>query len=224
MEKKIVNDLNKVSIGGNYIGGDSIVNHYYVSKPAINEEMEDSKTIFLSYNWNDVEVADKIDKYLSAFPRITVKRDIRDIGTWKSIREFMKSIRQQDYVVLIISDLYLRSKNCMFEVMEVMKEIKYENKIFPAVLEKGIYDPLVRVEYIKYWQQECNKLKAAIKGLDTENIAGFAVDLKQYKSIASSIGEFLDMVSDKNNPNIQEIEIQIEKAILQNKNERENKI
>lgn len=224
MGKKITNDLNKVSIGGNYIGGDNIMNYYYVSKPITNKEEEDSKTIFLSYNWNDVEVADKIDKYLSAFPRITVKRDIRDIGIWKSIREFMKSIRQQDYVVLIVSDLYLRSRNCMFEVMEVMKEVEYKDKIFPAVLEKGIYNPLVRVEYAKYWQQECNKLEAAIKELDTENIAGFAVDLRQYKSIASSIGEFLDIVADKNNPNIQEIEIQIEKAVLKNNNEKGNGI
>ncbi len=30
------------------------------------------------------------------------------------------------------------------------------------------------------------------------------------------MGEFLSMVADKNNPDIQEVEIQIEKAILKN--------
>ena len=83
---------------------------------------KNDKTIFLSYNWHDGEIADRIDKYLSGRPEITVKRDVRDIGAWKSIREFMESIRNQDYAVLIVSDSYLKSKNCMFEVMEIMKE------------------------------------------------------------------------------------------------------
>lgn len=128
----------------------------------------------------------------------------------------MEGIRQQDYAVLIVSDLYLKSKNCMFEVMEIMKEQQYRDRVFPAVVENGIYDPLVRAGYIKYWQQECGNLEASIRELEPEYITGLAADLKQYKSIASSIGEFLDIVADMNNPDIQEVEVQIEKAILKN--------
>ena len=217
MAQQIENDLKHVTIGGNYTGGNSIVNHYYTSlEEAGKKENKDNKTIFLSYNWHDGEIADRIDQYLSGLSGIVVKRDVRDIGLWKSIRKFMESIRQQDYAVLIVSDLYLRSKNCMFEVTEIMKEPEYKDRIFPAVVEHGIYDPLIRAEYIKYWQQECDKLEAAIKGLDPENATELAADLKRYKSIASSMGEFLSMVADRNNPDIQEVEIQIEKAILKN--------
>ncbi|MCX4366164.1 MAG: toll/interleukin-1 receptor domain-containing protein [Bacilli bacterium] len=217
MEEQIKNDLKHVTIGGNYTGGNSTVNYYYTSQAEANKkERKDNTTIFLSYNWHDGEIADRIDQYLSGLFGIVVKRDVRDIGSWKSIRDFMKSIRQQDYAVLIVSDSYLRSKNCMFEVMEIMKETEYEDKIFPAVVEHGIYDPLIRAKYIKYWQQECDKLEAAIRGLDPAKVTELATDLKHYKSIASSMGEFLSMVADKNNPNIQEIEIQIEKAILKN--------
>ena len=144
-----------------------------------------------------------------------MKRDVRDIGPWKSIRDFMKGIRQQDYAVLIVSDLYLKSKNCMFEVTEIMKEQEYVDRIFPAVVEHGIYNPLKRVEYIEYWQKECEELETAIKGIDISNAAELAADLKCYKNIASSIGEFLSIVADRNNPDIQEVEIQIEKAILE---------
>lgn len=217
MKERVKNNLKDVKIGGNYTGGDSVVNYYYTSSAeADKKKSKENKTIFLSYNWHDWEIADRIDQYLSGLSGITVKRDLRDIGSWKSIREFMKSIRQQDYAVLIVSDLYLRSKNCMFEVMEIMKKPEYEDRIFPAVVESGIYNPFVRVEYIKYWEQECDKLEAAIKGLDPANAAELAVDLKHYSSIASSIGEFLSMVADRNNPDIREIEIQIEKAILKN--------
>lgn len=216
MGKQIKNKLEGVTIGGSYAGGDVIINGCDSKANANTERESNDKTIFLSYNWHDGEIADRIDRHLSRIHGITVKRDVRDIGKWKSIRDFMKSIRQQDYAVVIVSDLYLKSKNCMFEVIEVMKEQEYVDRIFPAVVERSIYDPLARVEYIKYWQQECDKLETAIKGMDPSSTVELAADLRRYKSISSSMGEFLDMVSDMNNPDIQDIEVQIEKAVLKN--------
>lgn len=215
MKKRISNHLEGVTIKGDYTGGDVIVNGC-MPKANKNTEKKSDKTVFLSYNWHDGEIADRIDRHLSINCGITVMRDVRDIGTWKSIREFMKSIRQQDYAVLIVSDLYLKSKNCMFEVTEVMKEQKYMDRIFPAVVERSIYDPLVRVEYIKHWQRECQKLESAIKGLHPADIVELAEELRRYQRIASSISEFLDMVSDRNQPDLQDIEVQIEKAVLKN--------
>lgn len=214
MGKQIKNKLEGVTIGGSYVGGGVIINGSVPKADAGTERKSNDKTIFLSYNWHDGEIADRIDRHLSRLHGITVKRDVRDIGTWKSIREFMKSIRQQEYAVLIVSDLYLKSKNCMFEVTEVMKEQAYADKIFPAVMEHSVYDPLARVKYIKYWQQECEKLEIAIKGMDPSTTVELAADLRRYKSISSSMGEFLDLVSDMNNPDIQDIEVQIEKALL----------
>ncbi len=225
MAEEIKNELNNVQIGGSYVGGSQthgnniVINHYYSGGKENSKETDDPKdrTIFLSYNWHDGEIADKIDRHLSSLPDITVKRDIRDVGAWKSIREFMKSIRQQDYAVLIVSDFYLKSQNCMFEVLEMMKEQEYQDRIFPAVVEQGIYDPHVRAEYIKYWEQESKNLEATIKGIDLANATELSADLKRYKNITSSIGEFLKIVADMNNPNIQQVEIQIEKAIQKKK-------
>lgn len=217
MGQKVKNILKGVSVGEGYVGGNSTVNHYYGYQAGTGTEVSrGDKTIFLSYNWHDGETADRIDKHLSGLPGVTVKRDVRDIGPWKSIRKFMEEIRQQDYAVLIVSDSYLKSKNCMFEVTEMMKEQEYADRIFPAVVETGIYDPLVRAEYISYWQQECDKLEAAIKGLDPANAVELAADLKRYKNIAASVGEFLDMVADRNNPDIQDVEVQIEEAVRKN--------
>lgn len=217
MGQKVKNVLKGVLVGGDYIGGDSTINNYYGCREDAGEkENSNDKTIFLSYNWHDGETADRIDRHLSRFPGVTVKRDVRDIGPWKSIREFMESIRQQDYAVLIISDSYLKSKNCMFEVTEIMKERGYADRIFPAVVETSIYEPLVRAEYINYWRQECDKLEAAVRGLDPTNAVELIADLKRYKNIASSVGEFLSIVSDRNNPDIRDVEKQIEKAVLKN--------
>lgn len=216
MGQQIINDLNNVTIGGSYTGGNSTVNYYGDHAKGETEGGSIGKTIFLSYNWHDGETADRIDRHLSGLPGITVKRDVRDIGPWKSIRKFMEGIRQQDYAVLIVSDTYLKSKNCMFEVTEIMKEQEYADRIFPAVAETGIYDPLARAGYISYWQQECDKLEAVVRGLDPANTVELAADLKRYKNIASSVGEFLSIVADMNNPDIQDVEVQIEKAVLKN--------
>ena len=174
-------------------------------------------TIFLSYSWNDTDVANSIDEYLSKNANVSVKRDIRDIGVWKSIREFMESIREQDYAVLVISDAYLKSSNCMFEVMEIMKEKKYEDRIFPAVVNKTIYDPFVRVGYIEYWQKKCEELERVIKTIDIVNTAEIIYELKRYRSIASSIGEFLSLVADMNNPQIEDVKIQVVDVLLNRK-------
>ena len=219
MGKQIKNKLKGVTISGSYTGGDVVINNGIPKTDAHTGRNSKDITIFLSYNWHDVDTADRIDTYLSGMNGITVKRDVRDIGAWKSIWEFMKSIRQQDYAVLIVSDLYLKSKNCMFEVTEIMKEPAYEGRIFPAVAEHGIYDPLKRVEYIKYWQQECGKLEKAIRGTDPSGTVELAAELRRYKSIAASAGAFLDLVSDMNNPEIQDIEIQIGKVVLKNRQE-----
>lgn len=217
MGQKVKNVLKGVLVGGDYIGGDSTINNYYGCREDAGEkENSNEKTIFLSYNWHDGETADRIDRHLSGLPGVTVKRDVRDVGSWKSIREFMEGIRQQDYAVLIISDSYLKSKNCMFEVTEIMKEREYADRIFPAVVETSIYEPLVRAEYINYWKQEYDKLEAAVRGLDPTNAVELIADLKRYKNIASSVGEFLSIVSDRNNPDIRDVEKQIEKAVLKN--------
>lgn len=170
-------------------------------------------TIFLSYNWHDKDIADMLDKDLSTLP-INLKRDIRGIGPWENVQKFMKNIRQEDYAVLVISDSYLRSEKCMLEVTEIMKEPKYESRLFLAVAEKRIYDPLIRVKYIKYWQDECNKLEAAIKELAPIYAVEPIVDLKRYQSIAVSIGKFLRMVADRNNPDIGEMAKEIAKVIF----------
>lgn len=216
MGQQIINNLKNVTIGGSYIGGNSITNNCDNRQTEKDRQQGNDKTIFLSYNWHDGDTADRIDGYLSGLPGITVKRDVRDIGPWKSIREFMGSIRMQNYAVLIVSDLYLKSKNCMFEVTEIMKEQEYADRVFPAVVETGIYDPLVRAEYIRYWQQECDRLEAAIRGMDPASAVELAADLRRYKNIASSVGEFLSMAADRNNPDIQDVEVQIGKAVLKN--------
>lgn len=173
--------------------------------------------IFLSYCWADDKIADDIEAYLSKNPNINLHRDKLDIGHGESIKKYMQSISQMDYTILLISDAYLKSANCMYEVLEVMRDRRYQDKIFPAVIHSGIYKPAIRASYVKYWQQEYSELKQEVEGIDPQNIGKLGTDLKHRQDISSNVADFLDLVADMNNPAISNVCIAIEKKLEENK-------
>lgn len=173
--------------------------------------------MFLSYSWNDSDLANTIDNELSSLG-VDIKRDIRDIGTWTSIKEFMSTIKNQDYVVIIVSQSYLKSPNCMYEVMELFKDSHYKDKILSIVTsDADIYNPISRANYISYWEEETKKLEKAIKPLKIENTAELIIELRKYKSIEATIASFLDIVSDKNNPKIIDAVEKIKEIVCANR-------
>ncbi|NFI94856.1 hypothetical protein FC961_10705 [Clostridium botulinum] len=171
--------------------------------------------MFVSYCQKDFVYADNIDLYFKN-KEITIHRDIRDISKWKSICEYMGTIRDMNYAVLIISDNYLKSFNCMYEVLEVMKEKEYVNKIFPVVVETSIYLSAGRIPYIRYWQDKYKELQEQISQIDVVNAGNIIDDLKKTQNIVLSMDEFLAKVADMNNPNASDVNKAIEDKLHQN--------
>ena len=167
--------------------------------------MKNKAQIFLSYCWKDDKIANEIYDNLVGINDIDIHRDKIDIKPWNSIKAYMQSISDMDYTILLISDAYLKSENCMYEVLEMIKDHKYRNKIFPAVIDSGIYDPIQRIRYVKYWQDKYKKLKNETKEIDIQNLGTLPESLKKYQDIASNITTFIDSISDMNNPNISDI-------------------
>lgn len=168
--------------------------------------------MFLSYCQRDAVYADNIDLYFKD-KSVRIHRDIRDISTWKSIREYMQTIRDMDYAVLIVTENYLKSFNCMYEVLEVMKEKSYENKIFPVVVETSIYSTTGKIKYIKYWEDKYKELQNQIIQIDIVNAGNLIDDLKRTQNICSSMVDFLSKVADMNNPNISNVNVAIENKL-----------
>lgn len=71
--------------------------------------------IFLSYSRKDEAIVNPIDRDFTAMG-IRLKRDIRDIPFRADIKEFMNRVGKSDYVLMIISDSFLKLKYCMYEV------------------------------------------------------------------------------------------------------------
>jgi phage-related protein len=173
--------------------------------------------IFLSYCQKDGSQADKIDKHFKG-TEITIKRDIRDIGKWKSIQIFMETVRDTDFVIMIITENYLKSVACMTEVLEAMKEKKYQNRIFPVVVDTRIYNPLWRADIVKYWEREYVELESEIGTIHLANVGDLYHTLEQYQKIKSSVSEFMGMIADRNNPACEEAAKAIDDFLKQHDN------
>ncbi|MBQ1172983.1 MAG: toll/interleukin-1 receptor domain-containing protein [Lachnospiraceae bacterium] len=171
--------------------------------------------IFLSYSWKNDSQANDIYEYFKAKQGIEIHRDKIDVGIWDSIKEYMDSIAEMDFIIILISDDYLKSMNCMYEVMEVMRSKLYEKKIFPVVINKDIYEPIHRAKYIKYWTNKYNELKDELNGIQYDAIGKLGNDLKKIGDIKNNIGDFLDIISNMNNPEIVDVNEEIEKKLLE---------
>jgi hypothetical protein len=157
--------------------------------------------VFISYAWGGESevVANEIEATLSS-QRIRLVRDKTDLGFKGLIREFMERIGQGNLVILIISDKYLKSKNCMFELLEVEKKGEFYNRVFPVVLpDADIYDALGIIKYLKYWDQKIKELNAQVKELD--NLADtrkVQEDINLYTDIRGAIDSLAAKLSNMN--------------------------
>ena len=172
--------------------------------------------VFLSYCWEDAKIVDEVYDNLIKCTKINLHRDKLEIKKWGSIREYMQSITQMDYAVLFIPEAYLQSPNCMYEVLEIMRDRKYKDKIFPAVIYTEIYKESTKLRFVKYWQDKLLKLENYTKGIKIQNVGPLPEDVKQCQDIAANIANFLKTVSDMNNPDINDVAESIKSKLTKN--------
>ena len=156
------------------------------------------QTVFISYNQGSAsDFVDELEKRLAICA--DVKRDKTTMDSWDSFSEFMRSIRKQDFAVLVITDAYLKSIPCMFEVSELMKDDNWRQKVMFAVLDSNLYSAGADT-YIRYWQDKKDELNGKAKGIDPVNMAPITADLKKVVAIQQCFGDFFMSVCDSDNP------------------------
>jgi len=152
-------------------------------------------SIFISYSWKDKPIVDLIDDDFKSIG-IYVTRDIRDLKYRSDIKQYMKRIRLADYPLIAISDTFLKSRNCMFEMLELMKEQDYHNRVLPILVdESDIFSSKSKAEYLRYWNTEANHLRDILVKTDPIKAIPLIEDLRVTERISSEIVEFLATLS-----------------------------
>jgi hypothetical protein len=159
-----------------------------------------SREIFVSYAWGgeSEKIVNQLDQAFQT-KGITIVRDKRDLGFKGRIKEFMEQIGRGKAVIAVISDKYLKSPNCMFELVQIAKNGQFYDRIFPVVLaDAQIYDPVERIEYIRYWEEKISKLNEAMKSVSAANLQGFRDEIDQYTEIRNTMAQLVYILKDMN--------------------------
>lgn len=158
-------------------------------------------SLFISYNRQQSNFADEIESSVRTV--CPVLRDTNDITPWGSIEEFMNRIRQADYAVLLISDEYLKSINCMYEACQLYRDSNWKSRRMYIVLgsaEQKVYTVANHEQYIQYWQEKRSALEEQKNRLPGESIDSITSEIKHVSEILLLLGEFLKDIRDTNNP------------------------
>lgn len=157
--------------------------------------------IYISYAWGgeSEKIVDLLDGELKK-RELKLVRDKRDLGYKGSIVEFMKDIGKGNKIIVVISEKYLQSENCMFELTQIYENKDFARRIFPIVLEdSNIYSPVSRIKYIKYWNDKIAELDEAIKSAGTGlNMTQIQQELNNYGNIRAAFDNMAFILKDMN--------------------------
>jgi len=163
------------------------------------------KEVCISYarGGSSGEIADKLCEVLKT-KNIDVVRDSEDLEYKDSLKNFMQRLGKGKCVVTVISDKYLKSKYCMFELTELIENGNFQERIVPLIMEDArIYEPIDIVQYIRFWEE---KLEATDKAMKTVQLANLSPNIREdidlYSKITRTISEFIGHLRDLLIPSI----------------------
>jgi internalin A len=165
---------------------------------------------YVSYAWNDSSAEGKtreaiVDR-LCAEAQARGTPIIRDKTTLKvgdSIARFMNKIGRGDRVFVILSDKYLKSPFCMYELFEIWRNSRQEEEEFLKrsrvyCLDDARFGTIPeRLHYAKHWKTQHDEIEATIKELGPSVIATKDLDdLKLMQLFTNHVGDILRMFAD----------------------------
>lgn len=140
---------------------------------------EKAPKVFISYAWGDDTSEGKVrSQTVEALHAALEKggfqpaRDRDQILPGEPISAFISRLTRADLIVVVISDKYLRSYYCMYEIYKLWQRCQGDHEeliqhVVPIILpEVRIKDFEERMLYIKYWSDRAKQLKALV--LDPE--------------------------------------------------------
>jgi len=162
--------------------------------------MGDNHQVYISYAWGgeSERIVNELDADLQA-KGILVIRDKRDLGFKGMIRDFMQQIGRGHAIIVVISDKYLKSPNCMFELVEIARNKDLYDRVFPIVLgDADIYNPVNRIKYIKHWEDKVKELDEAMRSVSAANLQGMREEIDSYDEIRDNVSNLTFFLKDMN--------------------------
>jgi TIR domain len=165
--------------------------------------------VFISYAWGDDTPEGKIRTQAVEELQSALKEDgfetIRDrnqILPGERISVFIDRLTRADLVVAVISDKYLCSAYCMYEIYKLWQKHqgdggRFVEHVVPIVLpEVRIGNFRERAPYLKYWAAEAKSLEALIRDPDLSPSRESWEEIRLVREFAHHVDGILVFIQD----------------------------
>lgn len=156
--------------------------------------------VFVSYAWSP-ESSGLVDRIQAAFEHqgIRLLRDKQEIRYKDSIRDFMRRLGKGKCIVVVISEKYLKSPNCMYELVQIAKDSNLWGRIFPIILpDANIFKAVEQVKYVQHWENQIQELDEALKKVRADNLPKLQEKLTEMAEIRRLFDGLADTLGDMN--------------------------
>lgn len=159
---------------------------------------------FLSYRHTEKDYANAVDRALRSHGYV-ITRDIRDMDIGVNLYEFMDRVKESRYVVVLLSDEYLRSKYCMYEATKIISALLDRGcRLFVICIGVDPADGATYDKYLQYWTE--------VRDQAREN-GGSEGDIAAYSDIVDGLQMFLSAVNSVKYAVIQKLD-QLDEVLL----------
>ena len=150
--------------------------------------MTEPVKVFVSYSWateNKTNIVDEIESECQQ-RGITLVRDRNSLKHDNSIKDFMNYLSKSNQIIIVISKAYLKSENCMYELLEMDNKGDIEKRTKSFIADDcKLHDFDLQKELIAYWDNQHKEANEKIKNLPQGN----AIDL-QHRANKSEFSKY----------------------------------
>jgi hypothetical protein len=168
-------------------------------EPSNGHPAQTVREVFFSYKHIDKALIDKLYQEVNALPGLRGIIDDKDLPFSESISAFAHRIGEGNFVVVAISQEYIRSLHCMFEFYELYRHSQLDadkmmKKMLPIRLEEiDLNDPRVSDGFIRYWRETKEVWDRTVS--ENPDQALFKTHEK-VRNIYNNLGEMLEIIND----------------------------
>ncbi len=172
------------------------------------QQVYEKAKIYFSYAWGDQtdETENIVDKLYNSLQKegFQVLRDNINIAYGGLISEFMKKMGEGDLIVVFTGKNYVESEYCMFELLEIARNSKWDKaaftqRILPVPLEVIRFDqPKVLLESIRYWEQKTQEWVDLYKAVASQLSSEQGKRFENVKEIHQNFSKLSDWLIDIN--------------------------
>jgi formylglycine-generating enzyme required for sulfatase activity len=170
--------------------------------------------IYVSYAWGDDltpegrERERLVDRLCEAARErgVTILRDRTALRTGDSIDAFMRRIGAGDLIFVFLSDKYLRSPFCMFELSEIWRNSRHEG---PAFMDRVKLYPLPDAKYrapadwirwAGYWREQHDELAEQVRANLPLGVRPVFERMDRIQKFYPQVTEILALLADRVSP------------------------